>query len=1189
MKLVRLWPALLVLAATPKLVPIEAAVIDPTCITSVAPTVFTGATLDTATPTREGVVWNGTDARLQLAFSGGDFRSTGFAVSEKLQLACSGDFDGDGWTDFIGAGPDSEPFIYLYFNDTRNSTCTCPGAVDCTGMTTQQVCDAAWNADPGYVRPPIFTKQTLAIETGRNALNTAWVPLGGGVLGCSDLNGDTRPDLVVARCATGNDCVPGQANVYLNNGVTVLNADPDGNPATDDAIRQVDFAAKYQFVTDRATVGRIAWSANAVGFFDYNKDGKMDMIWALNQPARVDILLNDGQAQPKFDTVIDAVTGVGPGNRDSSAVVVGDFTGDGTLDLVVGGVSLAGLRLYPGLEGGGFSRTCQTYDGTPTTCETFAITYQTLPSFAGGSTANLAADFSLDGNLDVVVGTDNNNGFAGGIVQVWENNHTASPFDAVAPQIIADRDAATPAPQLTTDLDLGFVFDYDRDPQSTPDFVMADGNNSGAYYVFANRVVPEYVDCGYVTSDIIDIGAVADLEMTITTVRIDPTVALSPHPLGGTVTWEASVDNGVTWVSAIACADDASEYCATFSTSVGKEIRWRAHLCTDSTRTETPGITGVDIEYSYVTATNHYRAGPIAGDGIIYVGAFRTPGDSGKLFAIADETGSTIWEAGSLLLTQSDRNLYTVSATNQRLDFEVASKSDPVFRATLLAPDEDTAEDIVDWQRSVRFGAVGDPAVLGAIENSTGALLTPPQAPYWYIYPQTTPAERTLIDEYLTEQQDRSRLLLVGAKDGALHAFRTNPEDPADPTNGTEAWAFIPFDVAQRLNVDRLAGQVQAYPDGAPTLISAKVAGEWRTILVSGEGNGGRSIYALDVTETIEEDGDVVGPTPLWSFSDPNMGRTYSKPAVIRVKVGGVEQWLVVFASGSGFGVDVGDTVYAVDLTTGGLVWRFDLNDTDTYIATDITAAETKDETGTAIDGYVDRLFFGDTKGRIWKLDPAAFTGSVIDSLGTIDVGLGHNALFSTLVTTNSLGAERAIAGTLAAAPDGSGRLVLFFGTGGTDATPNDVQNEFYAVYADTGEIRSKLGNAEGVAVGEKFYGGVVYNEGQLIFSSGSDLSGLGLCSPSAGEIVAIDANTFAIQFTIPVSSKIVAPLFARNGEIYTVTLRGEVVTTPYTGEPSSGGGGGGGSGGGTPGGGSGLGGGQTTDAFTVLGWRQVY
>jgi hypothetical protein len=286
-------------------------------------------------------------------------------------------------------------------------------------------------------------------------------------------------------------------------------------------------------------------------------------------------------------------------------------------------------------------------------------------------------------------------------------------------------------------------------------------------------------------------------------------------------------------------------------------------------------------------------------------------------------------------------------------------------------------------------------------------------------------------------------------------------------------------------------------------------------------------------------------------------------------------------------------------------LWRFDLNDTNTYISTDITASETDDESGTAIDGFIDRVFFADNKGRIWKLDPAnydAINHTIAPVGSNVDVGLGMPALFSTRVTTNGLGQDRAIAGTLTAATDASNRLALYFGTGGTEDTPANVQNAFYAVYADTGEIRSALDQNSGIAIGVKFYGGVVFNNGQLVFTSGQDLSGLGLCAPTAGSVTAIDANTFALQFEAVAQSKIVAPLYAQQGEIYTVTITGKLMASQFVG--SQGGtapGGGGGSGGPTmgsppPGGGgdiSGTGGGGTstgtlTNPFKILGWRQI-
>ena len=396
--------------------------------------------------------------------------------------------------------------------------------------------------------------------------------------------------------------------------------------------------------------------------------------------------------------------------------------------------------------------------------------------------------------------------------------------------------------------------------------------------------------------------------------------------------------------------------------------------------------------------------------------------------------------------------------------------------------------------------------------------------------------------------------------------------------------------------------------------MNAKINGSWATVLVSGEGNGGRTVFALDVTNTVNaSDGSINGPTPLWQKSDVNMGRSYSKPTVIRTKIAGSEAWLAIYASGPGITTDVGDTLYAVNLADGTLMWTFNIGDANCFIASDITASETDDESGTEIDGFIDRVFFADNKGRIWKVDPGNnfVTGGEIQEVGsTVDVGLTHRALFSTRVTVGGLGEDRAISGTLTAATDFTNRLVLYFGTGGTEDTPAAAQNAFYAVYADSGDIRSKLDGSNGIAAGVKFYGGVVFESGQIVFTSGQDLSGLGLCAPSAGKIVAIDANTFDLQFEQETNSKIVAPVFAQNGEIYTVTLTGNIYASAFMGSgggvaaggggggggAAMGGGGGGGAGGGSGGAGGGGGGGGSgsglsneTKPFNIIAWRQVY
>jgi hypothetical protein len=1063
--------------------------IDSTCQTGADPSVKSGSDLNSFTSTKNGVVWESSGAQLQLQKQAGVFTGTVLGVSVPIFSGCAADFDEDGWTDFVATGQGANSYIKTFKNETY-----------------QNAEPSDWN-DATKIRTPKFTT-TTQIEAANSSYDAA-------VMGCADLNGDGHQDFVYIRCTSSGCTTPTRSDVFLGNGHGA-------------------FAAPYKMVAtgNESKIGPIGWTTNSIAFADYNKDGKLDIVMGTNAGTggALKVLLNDGGSSPKFDQEVYLAQNMGYGARGSSAIAVADYNGDGVPDYIVGGPATNWLRLYPGLLGGGIG------------------TYQSLQvtGYTGGATAILSGNFTLSGKTSILVGSDGLNGYTGGKVFAYENTGTSTPFTTVKQTISTG----------SSDLDLGWAFDYDHDPDRTLDFVMADGNNSASYYLYANRTLQKYVTCGTTSSDPVDIGELASTEMTVTSVRIAPTPAT---PTYGTVTWEASNDDGASWHPALACADDPTKYCAALTTTNGSKIRWRATLCSNTNapaNTKTPTISSVSTSYTYVTATNHFRAGPIARDGLIYVGAFRMPGNVGHVYAMSDESGTTQWDASTKLDAQaaSARKIYTADANNNRLDFSTANASSTALQSTLLVGDATAATTLIDWFFSGRFGLYAPLHVLGSIENSTPALLTPPAKPYWYDYVATPQSERQAVDDYLTAYASRPQLLFVGSRDGALHAFYTNPSNVNDANLGKEMWGFVPNDVAQRLLSDKTAGTSTAYPDGSPTLVSAKVNGRWRTVLLSGEANGGRAVYALDVTDTVTAT-STVGPTPLWQFQDANMGRTYSKPTVVRTKVNGVETWMAVFASGPGATTDVGDSVYAVDLSTGALVWRFDLNDTNTYISTDITASETNDESGATLDGYIDRVFFADNKGRVWKLDPSAFnadTHTIAPVGSSLDVGLGVPALFSTRLTAGALGEDRAIAGTLTAVTDATNKLVLYFGTGGTEDTPDTVQNGFYAVYADTGTIRSKLDFGTGILIGVKFYGGVVYNSGQLVLTNGRDFGQHGLCSSTAGNVVALDANTFALQFSTPTTSKIVAPVFARNGEIYTVTLTGQLVASTYQGGTAS-------------------------------------
>jgi hypothetical protein len=198
-----------------------------------------------------------------------------------------------------------------------------------------------------------------------------------------------------------------------------------------------------------------------------------------------------------------------------------------------------------------------------------------------------------------------------------------------------------------------------------------------------------------------------------------------------------------------------------------------------------------------------------------------------------------------------------------------------------------------------------------------------------------------------------------------------------------------------------------------------------------------------------------------------------------------------------------------------------------------------------------------------------------------VDVGLGKNALFSTRVTTGALGVDRAISANIVAVPDALDRTVLFFGTGGTEETALGETNAFYAVFADTGEIRNQID-----ITGARF-NGASFQDGQIIFTRSEIPETAGPCVVSDSEVVAIDANTFALQFFQEFEGRIASPVYISGGEFFAVTVTGTLVTSQYTGnnvptpppvpeDPE----------GEPPPPGNEIG---DVDDFRVVGWRQIY
>ena len=233
-------------------------------------------------------------------------------------------------------------------------------------------------------------------------------------------------------------------------------------------------------------------------------------------------------------------------------------------------------------------------------------------------------------------------------------------------------------------------------------------------------------------------------------------------------------------------------------------------------------------------------------------------------------------------------------------------------------------------------------------------------------------------------------VIYAGANDGMLHAF--------DDSTGQELWAFIPPNLLP--NLQNLNGQsLQFFVDGAPkayitTDSSNNITG---ATLIFGERRGGNHYLALDITNP-------AAPKFLWEISPSTityqttvtnttayqeLGETWATPSIGNIQYGSGSKWVAFIDGGYDENQDnlpvvtsdtKGRAIYAVDISNGSLIWSYSHanNATMKYsIPSDVARVDTNG------DGYIDRLYAGDTFGQVWRFDikdpsPSNWTGEII-------------------------------------------------------------------------------------------------------------------------------------------------------------------------------------------------------------------
>ncbi len=396
----------------------------------------------------------------------------------------------------------------------------------------------------------------------------------------------------------------------------------------------------------------------------------------------------------------------------------------------------------------------------------------------------------------------------------------------------------------------------------------------------------------------------------------------------------------------------------------------------------------------------------------IYMAYFEYPGWRGHLakFSVDPQSGAvercdtgdttcTEWggtgDAGSALNEQTSRTVYTTvedGANPTRIAFSNENVS--TLKPQLLATTDDIDANGTPYQDADALAVIGfilDPGFSGGIYAGT-------RDPSWklsdlyHTRPVVVgkPPFNFTFNDYPTFKStyaERDTTVYVGSNGGMLHAFKARHYSECDGThsgaelcdeNGEERWAYIPKMALP--NLKNLRIEHQFYVDSPPTVSDVYASGGgstvfsnpgWYTVLVSGMREGGRGYFALDVTDPSD-------PKILWEFTDNhgdnNMGYTWSVPAIGRVKVGNSDKWVAIVGGGwTDPGVsannNVGNRLYMIDIETGQLL-RSGVNYAEWTIGGSTNRVPS---TIRAVDmdgnGYIEKIYFGDTSGVMWKMD----------------------------------------------------------------------------------------------------------------------------------------------------------------------------------------------------------------------------
>ena len=242
---------------------------------------------------------------------------------------------------------------------------------------------------------------------------------------------------------------------------------------------------------------------------------------------------------------------------------------------------------------------------------------------------------------------------------------------------------------------------------------------------------------------------------------------------------------------------------------------------------------------------------------------------------LASQTGTTVSDLRSTTRT-------TICSSTD-IDGDGAGDIDAAFLVGLTRNLSEAIADYIRGDRSNEQQNGGDlrdrDSLMGPVYRSNIAFVGAPS----FDYPDTLEGSGSAqsYNNFRETHANRREMVYVGGNDGMLHGF--------DADTGEELLAYVPGAILHRIaDIADPGYTASTYVDGEISVVDAYdsfpacPSGEkcWRTILVSGLGNGGQGYFALDVTEpddfaaatTTVLQNQLAEEIVLWEFTDSPSG-----------------------------------------------------------------------------------------------------------------------------------------------------------------------------------------------------------------------------------------------------------------------------------------------------------------------------